>query len=441
MSSRPSTDYIRMGYEADVVLRLGMMLMGAGTSGYRVLRGMKRAARALGFDRLDADVGVTQITCTFHRGRDFRTVVAQQHSPAVDASRIEALEDLTHNRLYSGITAEELSAMLDAIESTVIKRWNRWLLACAAAVACASFAVLNYFTVYAVFLVALAAFCGQLTRASLHHKHVHQLGCIVAGGTVASLVYFFTTKAVAATDIANPADFSSGYVAAVLFLIPGFPLFSALIDLARFDFGAGLTRLAYALTVITAATFTVALVSWTTELTPEPGIPSPDPEWYVAAAVASFLGISGFAFLFNSSRRMVLVAASVGTVANIVRLFLISWGATNYVGAFIGGLIVGLLGAVASKSAHLPRITTTVPASVIMIPGTSMFRTVYHLNVGNIDQALNNLAVASMAVAAIGCGLVLARMLTDRDWTMGRLIDFSHGPSAVGGTAPPRSAP
>ena len=41
MSSRPSTDYVRMGYEADVVLRLGMMLMGAGTSGYRVLRGMK----------------------------------------------------------------------------------------------------------------------------------------------------------------------------------------------------------------------------------------------------------------------------------------------------------------------------------------------------------------------------------------------------------------
>ena len=52
MSSHPSTDYVRMGYEADVVLRLGMMLMGAGTSGYRVLRGMKRAARALGFDRL-----------------------------------------------------------------------------------------------------------------------------------------------------------------------------------------------------------------------------------------------------------------------------------------------------------------------------------------------------------------------------------------------------
>ena len=29
----------QMGVEADVVLRVGMLLMGAGTSGYRVLRG------------------------------------------------------------------------------------------------------------------------------------------------------------------------------------------------------------------------------------------------------------------------------------------------------------------------------------------------------------------------------------------------------------------
>ena len=114
----------QMGVEADVVLRVGMLLMGAGTSGYRVLRGMKRSARALGFDHLDATVGLTQITCTFHRGEYFRTVIARQHSPAVDASRIEALEDLTHNRLYAGITAQELAAMLDTIEHNVKKRWG-----------------------------------------------------------------------------------------------------------------------------------------------------------------------------------------------------------------------------------------------------------------------------------------------------------------------------
>lgn len=126
LSSQYDPNFHRqMGVEADVVLRVGMMLMGAGTSGYRVLRGMKRSARALGFDHLDANVGLTQITCTFHRGDSFRTVIARTHSPAVDASRIEALEDLTHNHLYSGITAEELSGMLDSIESDVKKTLER----------------------------------------------------------------------------------------------------------------------------------------------------------------------------------------------------------------------------------------------------------------------------------------------------------------------------
>ncbi|GAB6951087.1 threonine/serine exporter family protein [Corynebacterium simulans] len=424
----PTSDYVRMGIEADVVLRLGMLLMGAGTSGYRALRGMKRAARALGFSRLDANVGVTQITCTFHKGRAFRTVVAQQHSPAVDASRIEALEDLTHNRLYAGITAEELDAFLDDIESRVRKRWNGFTLATAAGVACASFSVLNYFQSYVVFLVALAAFCGQFVRWALHHKHVHQIGCIVAGGATASLVYFLSTELLSIAGLANPTDFSSGYVAAVLFLIPGFPLFSALIDLARFDFDAGMARLSYALTVIIAATFTVAMVSWFTELTPIAPPPVPDASWYAAAILASFLGIAGFAFLFNSSRRMVIAAAIVGTVANMVRLGILELGVTSYFAAFVGGTIIGLLGGRVARTMHLPRITTTVPAAVIMIPGAAMFRSVYHLNAGNMDQALSNLATASMVVLSIGCGLIFARLLTDKDWSLGRLIDFSRQP-------------
>lgn len=417
-----------MGVEADVVLRLGMLLMGAGTSGYRVLRGMKRAARALGFDRLDATVGLTQITCTFHRGEIFRTVISRQHSPAVDASRIEAIEDLTRHHLHFGITAEELSEKLDRIEHNVRKRWNGWVLSAAAAVACAAFALLNFFPLAAVGIVALAAFSGQFVHHFVLSNHVHQIGGIVAGGATASLVFFLVTELVGALGLADPGDFSSGYVASVLFLIPGFPLFSALIDIARFDFDAGMVRLAYAFTVIFAATFTVAMVSWLTDLNPAPPVPATDATWYTMAVLASFFGIAGFAFLFNSSRRMILVAAVVGTVANAARLFLLHLGTTGYFAAFCGGLVIGLLGALASRKARLPRITTTVPAAVIMIPGVTMFRAVYYLNAGQMDQALANLATSMMVVASIGAGLVLARLFTDPDWALTRLIDFSVRP-------------
>ena len=87
----------QMGEDADAVLRLGAMIMAAGTGGYRVIRAMKRAARALGFDRVEAVISVNNITCSFHKGELFRTIVVNRDKPAVDASRIEALENLRHH--------------------------------------------------------------------------------------------------------------------------------------------------------------------------------------------------------------------------------------------------------------------------------------------------------------------------------------------------------
>ena len=116
----------QMGEDADAVLRLGAMIMAAGTGGYRVIRAMKRAARALGFDRVEAVISVNNITCSFHKGELFRTIVVNRDNPAVDASRIEALENLSHH-MGSSYTAEELHRELDQIEQRVGKRWLCWV--------------------------------------------------------------------------------------------------------------------------------------------------------------------------------------------------------------------------------------------------------------------------------------------------------------------------
>ncbi|CAM3868968.1 threonine/serine exporter family protein [Corynebacterium frankenforstense] len=414
----------RMGVAADAVLRLGLMFMAAGTGGYRIIRGMKRAGRALGFDRLDAQISVTTITCTFHRGDHFRTVVAGQDSPGVDASRIEALETLTHH-LDRRVDAEWLNARLDRIESGVVKRWTLPVLILAAGLACAGFAVLNHFSLADVLVVAVAAGCGQAVRGLLLRRHVRQLGAVAAAAVTACLVFWAVIELLGLAGVVEPAAAAPGFVASVLFVVPGFPLFSAIIDLSRFDFTAGLSRLTYAATVIVAATFSVALVSGVTGMAPPPRPATvDDPRWFLLAAAASFVGIAGFALLFNSSRRMVLIAAVVGMASNVLRLVLVQAGASAYAAAFLGGLAIGLLGAVASKKADIPRITTTVPASVIMIPGPAMFGSVYALTSGNIELGVDAAATAVMTVLAIGAGLVTARMLTDRDWVLGRYIDL-----------------
>ena len=414
-----------MGVEADAVLRLGLLMVAAGTGGYRVIRAMKRAARAMGFDRLDAEISITSVVCTFHRGVSFRTVVATQPAPAVDASRIEALEHLTHH-LPNRMSANALTMCLDDIVHSVTHRWSRPVLMVAAGAACAAFALLNYFPAEGAAAVAVAAACGQLVRMILASRHLNQLGVVAVAAATSCLVFYLLNWALPLTHLPDDARaFAAGYIAAVLYLIPGFPLFSSMLDLSRFDITAGLTRLCYAMAVITAATMSVALVSAMTGLSPMSiDAPTPTARWYLLAAVASFVGVGGFALLFNSSRRMVLFAASIGVVANMVRLVMIDAGVQPLYAAYTGGVVVGLLGAVITARTTLPRITMTVPASVIMIPGTAMYRAVHFLNSGDIDQALSNAATAGLIIVWISAGLVTARILTDRDWAFGKPIDF-----------------
>ena len=414
-----------MGVEADAVLRLGLLMVAAGTGGYRVIRAMKRAARAMGFDRLDAEISITSVVCTFHRGVSFRTVVATQPAPAVDASRIEALEHLTHH-LPNRMNANALTMCLDDIVHSVTHRWSRPVLMVAAGAACAAFALLNYFPAEGAAAVAVAAACGQLVRMILASRHLNQLGVVAVAAATSCLVFYLLNWALPLTHLPDDARaFAAGYIAAVLYLIPGFPLFSSMLDLSRFDITAGLTRLCYAIAVITAATMSVALVSAMTGLSPlSIDAPTPTARWYLLAAVASFVGVGGFALLFNSSRRMVLFAASIGMVANMVRLVMIDAGVQPQYAAYTGGVVVGLLGAVITAQTTLPRITMTVPASVIMIPGTAMYRAVHFLNSGDIDQALSNAATAGLIIVWISAGLVTARILTDRDWAFGKPIDF-----------------
>ena len=414
-----------MGVEADAVLRLGLLMVAAGTGGYRVIRAMKRAVRAMGFDRLDAEISITSVVCTFHRGVSFRTVVATQPAPAVDASRIEALEHLTHH-LPNRMSANALTMCLDDIVHSVTHRWSRPALMVAAGAACAAFALLNYFPAEGAAAVAVAAACGQLVRMILASRHLNQLGVVAVAAATSCLVFYLLNWALPLTHLPDDARaFAAGYIAAVLYLIPGFPLFSSMLDLSRFDITAGLTRLCYAMAVITAATMSVALVSAMTGLSPlSIDAPTPTARWYLLAAVASFVGVGGFALLFNSSRRMVLFAASIGVVANMVRLVMIDAGVQPQYAAYTGGVVVGLLGAVITARTTLPRITMTVPASVIMIPGTAMYRAVHFLNSGDIDQALSNAATAGLIIVWISAGLVTARILTDRDWAFGKPIDF-----------------
>ncbi|MCS4490361.1 threonine/serine exporter family protein [Corynebacterium sp. ES2794-CONJ1] len=422
-------DYLKrqleMGVEADQIMRLGTMLLCSGTGGYRVVRAMKRAARSIGFDDLAVVVNIDSLVCTFYKGSEFRTLVSSNAVLAINSSRIEAIEDFTHNRLHHPITLGELQATLDWIEQVTGPRWSWWEKALAAGLACAGFALLNHFLLLTSAIVAVAAGIGQIVRGLLAHRHFNHLGTTAIAGVISSLVFFGLGLLAFHQGIIGRDQLSAGYVASVLYLIPGFPLFAALLDLARFDITAGFSRLIYAIQISLAATFAVTMTGLAISLNPshpiyyETGL-----KWFGIATVASFFGIAGFAVLFNSSRRMIVLAASLGTVVNLVRLALVELGYPLFLCAFIGGLLIGLMGPALVGRFDIPRITMTVPASVIMIPGPMMYRAVYGLVSHDISSAIANAVDAGLVIFFIAGGLSVARMATDKDWAFGHPIDF-----------------
>jgi len=401
--------------QSGIVLRTGRLMLAAGTGSYRVKNAMQRVARALGLDRHNAHVTLTEITATSHRGSIFRTEVTEVRSIGVNSDRLAELERLSRS-LAPRVTVDEVAAELDRIESKP-PLYPPLLNALWSSLACGAFAFLNNGGPIEILGVLVGAGLGQYVRRAFAHRRYNQFGAAMVSAAVACLGYLALIQALEAMGVVDPRH-EIGYVSAVLFLIPGFPLVTAALDLAKLDFSAGVARLTYALMILTSAALSVWAVSSIAGLSPDPVAPMDlAPAAMVALqALASFLGVLGFALLFNSPGRMALTAAGIGMVANVVRIQLVGVGAAPQAGAAAAALLVGLLAAWLAPLMKIPRITVSVPAVVIMVPGAAAYRAVFFLNNGDMTQAIAFGLSAGLVVVAIAIGLAGARMLTDRNW-------------------------
>lgn len=423
-----SDDDLRHDHEfvndTEAVIRLGSMLLSSGTGSYRVKRAMTDTGDALGMDRLDATVGLTEITVTAHRGDNFRTVAREVYRVRVDSSRISALEELAHN-LPEGMTGRDVEARLDNISRTVRPQWKEWQTILAGGFACAGFAILNKFSLADSLVVLLAASAGQFVRGRLNRRWLNQFGVAALASAAACLIYLVVADLLTNTGLHT--IHGPGYVASLLFLVPGFPMITSILDMVRMDFTAGLSRAMYSVGLILAATLSAWVFSVATGLLPLPAqTVLPNPWAWLAYAAATACGVAGFAIIFNSSPRMLAWAVALGVVGNLCRLALVGANLPAQLAAGVGGLAIGFLASPLSARTKLPRITLTVPACVIMVPGASMYRTVYWLNAQDMTKALTFGADAVLTLVLIACGLAVARMCTDPAWAHNLPIPSPH---------------
>ena len=194
---------------------------------------------------------------------------------------------------------------------------------------------------------------------------------------------------------------------------------TGLIDLVRQDFQGGVGRLVYVTMLVMSAGVAVwaisAVFGWS--VTPEYGVSLVPWCHYLLRFLASFVAAYGFAMLFNSPQRVCATAALIGAVINTARIALhLEVGVPAPACVGLAALAAGLLAVFVARRTRFSRVTLSVPAVVIMIPGVPLYRALTYLNNQQIDDALAALFTVMFTIVAIGMGLALSRMLTDKNW-------------------------
>ena len=406
--------------EAHAIVRMGKALMSCGAETYRVRLSMEQVGAAVGVERLQSQVTLSEVTVTLFQGDDFRTQVGNVHSVGVNGDKLCQLESLASD-LTQGTTPEEVEERLDAIDARE-KLYAPWVQALVAAVACSAVAFLNNAWASEILGVFMGAFLGQFLRAHFNRYRINVYLTTLAAALVAAFTYMAVTDLVGwlAHD---PSSHRAGFVPALIFLVPGFPLVNALLDLVKTDITAGLSRLAYAFMILASASAALLLVTWIGGATPDPLPPPalPTPLWWILALAASGIGVTGWAVMFNVRLTGALLAGTAGLVGNGVRLVLFEiTGAPSWLAATAGCLVIGVLATLLATRSRLSAVTLTVPAALIMLPGASAYRALVYFSRGNVIAMMSNASLAIFTIAGMGIGLSLARILSDPEWILDR---------------------
>ena len=409
----------RLAYQSRVVLRLGQMLLAAGAGSYRVKASMRTCAEAVGIEKHHAQVTFTEVVATAYANGTFRTELAEQRLLGVNADRIDRITNYLATIEGTQVLVEDVDKALDEIER--VKPLYGWLAnALASGLACAAFAFLNAGGWVECSVVAIAAFIGQFLRRQMLKRHMNHFGVWMVCGGVAASAYILCVY-LAQKYMGIEPTHQAGFISALLFLVPGFPLVTGIIDLVRHDFAGGIQRIVYVAMLVVSAGVAVWSISkvFNWSVTPEYVVSLPAYIHFPLRFFTSFVAAFGFAMLFNSPPKVCAAAALIGAVINTGRIALaVELGMPVPAAVGLAALCAGLLAAAVAAKTRYSRVTLSVPAVVIMIPGVPLYRSLTYLNNGQTMEALEQLSTVLFTIVAIGIGLAISRMLTDRAWLM-----------------------
>ena len=397
------------------LLRFGDLMLSAGETAFRVRRSMAAIASRLGFDSLSVQVGARNLVASGCRNGETATLVRDVETPSVNTERIGALEALARCISFE-ITASEFGEQLESIENTP-PRYSVAQIAAGVGAACGAFAFLNGAPWVEIAACSIGGGAGQSLKSFLIRRRFNQYAVTALCAMVASALYCVSAALVHGDGFSSGGS-SVGLISSVLFLIPGFPLVTALVDQLQHETAAAVWRLAHAmmfvLTTAAGLSLVIALVGFSIETSPQHIFARP--LTIVGWAVASFCGGCGLAIVYNGSWRNVLYVGAIAVVGNELRLLLYDSGVSLPLATFFGALAVGLTASIAGRWSREARVALTVPAAVMMVPGLYALETLVYFDRGEVLKGASAAVLVGFVIGSIAFGLATARFISQPEW-------------------------
>ena len=225
-----------------------------------------------------------------------------------------------------------------------------------------------------------------------------------------------TTLATLFGHFVAPIAVQTVVVSALIVLMPGLMLTTAMTELATQQLSSGSARAAGALTVLLkltfgsiAATQVLGAIGWTVP-TPAPSTLPVAVEW-----VGAVLAAASFATLFQAARRdvpLVMASALAGYVITRVTGVWVADGSAVFAGGvFFASLAMAALANLYGRWSGRPGSLVRLPGIMLLVPGSVGFRALGMVMARDYTMGLETLIAVLSALLALTAGLLFGALL------------------------------
>ncbi|MBP7549010.1 MAG: threonine/serine exporter family protein [Gemmatimonadaceae bacterium] len=260
-----------------------------------------------------------------------------------------------------------------------------------------------------VVALVLGLVIGWLAVLSATRPHL-----AAASEAVAAIVA--TTLATAFAHFVAPISLQTVIVSALIVLMPGLSLTTAVTELATQQLVTGTARFAGALTVLlkmtfgsVAATQVLAALGWTS------GAPAPIEMPTLVEVVAAVAAAGSFAILFQAARRdvpLVMGSAILGYVLTRLAGNVLTFGDGTFAGGvFFASLTIAALANLYGRFAGRPGALVRLPGIMLLVPGSVGFRALGFVMEKDYTVGFDTLVAVLAALLALTAGLLFGALL------------------------------